>query len=594
MGYLYEIQTEVQHFAEVISEALSVETEIIDENMAVVGSTSYNALDYEARQSYPTEWSNSNAQISKHLFETKRPLVLADPGVNPLCRDCTERNQCYYKAGLYYPILLKGTCYGVISLVAFNEQQRENIMKNSFPFMKFTRKMAEILASKVQELIVKEELSSTNEYLKTIISSVHEGIIACNPEGIITCFNETAEEKLGIESNAALGRQISEIVPESLLSAALKSQRSIYENSVEYHNAEGTAVHLVSNITLVKKEGRLLGAVESFNTDESLFRIAHRLLNADTSASFQRIIGDSLVMREAKGRASAIAKSPSTVLITGESGTGKELFARAIHNASLRSENPFIPVNCSAIPDPLLESELFGYDGGAFTGAKASGKPGIFEMAEKGTIFLDEIGDMPLNLQVKLLRVLQEKAIQHVGGTKAIDIDVRVIAATNQNLMAKIEKGEFREDLFYRLNVIPLVIPSLRERSQDIPALAAFLCDKYAPILNRRITGISEEALRILCGYQWPGNVRELENAIEYAINYTFDGEVITAGSLPDWLSQQTSPPSPLSIEKMSEKEKIKSLLITSGTSLKAKKQIAEILGISLATLYRKIKKYGL
>ena len=299
-------------------------------------------------------------------------------------------------------------------------------------------------------------------------------------------------------------------------------------------------------------------------------------------------------MREAKGRASAIAKSPSTVLITGESGTGKELFARAIHNSSLRSENPFIPVNCSAIPDPLLESELFGYDGGAFTGAKASGKPGIFEMAEKGTIFLDEIGDMPLNLQVKLLRVLQEKAVQHVGGTKNIDIDVRVIAATNQNLMAKIEKGEFRKDLFYRLNVIPLVIPSLRERSQDIPALAAFLCDKYAPILNRRITGISEEALRILCEYQWPGNVRELENAIEYAINYTFDGEVITAGSLPAWLSQQTNPSSPLSIEKMSEREKIKSLLIISGTSLEAKKQIAEILGVSLATLYRKIKKYDL
>ena len=215
-------------------------------------------------------------------------------------------------------------------------------------------------------------------------------------------------------------------------------------------------------------------------------------------------------------------------------------------------------------------------------------------MAEKGTIFLDEIGDMPLNLQVKLLRVLQEKAVQHVGGTKNIDIDVRVIAATNQNLMAKIEKGEFRKDLFYRLNVIPLVIPSLRERSQDIPALAAFLCDKYAPILNRRITGISEEALRILCEYQWPGNVRELENAIEYAINYTFDGEVITAGSLPAWLSQQTNPSSPLSIEKMSEREKIKSLLIISGTSLEAKKQIAEILGVSLATLYRKIKKYDL
>ncbi|SCJ89912.1 Transcriptional regulatory protein ZraR [uncultured Eubacterium sp.] len=588
MSYLEQIQTEVQQFAEVISEALHVETEIVDDSWQVTGAT---CLVFEAPV---MEWNNTNSKITRQVFETKRALLLSDPGQNQLCAECTEKDCCFYKAGLYYPILLRGTCYGMISLVAFNEEQRSNIMDNSYAFMKFTSKMAEILAAKIQELIIREELSSTNEYLKTIISSVHEGIIACNTEGIITCLNETAEKKLGIASDDALGRQIAEVIPGSLLVDALEKKTSIFEKSTEYQSADGSPLHLISNVTLVKKEEKLLGAVESFNTDESLFRIAHRLLRGDDAASFSNIIGQSRVMRDVKSAASAIAKSPSTVLITGESGTGKELFARAIHNASLRSDNPFIPINCGAIPDALLESELFGYEGGSFTGAKASGKPGVFEMAQGGTIFLDEIGDMPLNLQVKVLRVLQEKTVQHIGSAREIPVDVRVIAATNQDLSAKIKTGTFREDLFYRLNVIPMTIPPLRERKEDLPLLIHFLCGKYAQVLNREITGLSEDALDLLYQYDWPGNIRELENAVEYAINYTFDGGLINAASLPRWLSQHTPQTTAGSIEQMSEREKIKSLLQTNGASLEAKRQIAEFLGISLATLYRKIKKYEL
>lgn len=588
MGYLYEMQKEVQQFAEVISEALHVETEIIDENWSVVGATCC------VFQAPVMEWNNTNSMITRHVFETKRALILSDPGKNQLCSQCSEKDRCFYKAGLYYPILLHGDCHGMISLVAFNEAQRRNIMDNSYSFMKFTSKMAEILASKVQELIVREELRNTNEYLNTIISSVHEGIIACNAEGLITCFNATAEEKLGITRTDAIGRSVEEVIPASLLACALRENTSIYEKSIEYQDSGGAPLHLISNATLVQKDGILLGAVESFNTDESLFRIAHRLLQGNDSASFSGIIGDSQVMKKVKAGAAAIAKSPSTVLITGESGTGKELFARAIHNASLRSENPFIPINCGAIPDALLESELFGYEGGAFTGAKASGKAGIFEMADGGTIFLDEIGDMPLSLQVKLLRVLQEKTIQHIGSTREIPVDVRIIAATNQDLAVKIERGTFREDLFYRLNVIPMTIPPLRHRREDIPLLVSFLCSKYAWVLNRKITGISEDALQRLCQYPWPGNVRELENAVEYAINYTFDGEVITAGSLPEWLSPPPQGTLGVSMDKMTEREQIKSLLTAKGRSLESKRVIAEILGISLATLYRKIKKYGL
>ena len=215
-------------------------------------------------------------------------------------------------------------------------------------------------------------------------------------------------------------------------------------------------------------------------------------------------------------------------------------------------------------------------------------------MAEGGTIFLDEIGDMPLNLQVKVLRVLQEKTVQHIGSAKEIPVDVRVIAATNQDLSAKIKAGTFREDLFYRLNVIPLTIPPLRERKEDIPLLVHFLCSKYAQILNREIKGLSKDALDLLYQYDWPGNIRELENAVEYAINYTFDGGIINASSLPRWLSQPMPQTTDTSAEQRSEREKIKSLLQTNGKSLEAKRRIAEFLGISLATLYRKIKKYDL
>lgn len=590
MSYLYEMKAEAQNFAEIISEALHVETEIIDEDWNVVGATS------GVFQDPFREWNEYNSHITRHVFDTRRAMVLSDPGKNQLCKGCLEKNLCFYKAGLYYPILLSDRCYGIISLVAFNEEQKKNITENSYPFMRFTSKMAEILASKIKESIVAEQLNSMNEYLNTIISSVHEGIIACDAQGHITCFNETAEEKLGISSASAAGRPVEEIVPGSLLTEALRDASSIYERSVQYKDQSGKPLHLISNVTLVKKEDMLLGAVESFNTDESLFRIAHRLLQSDGSAAFHNIIGESQALREVKLRASAVAKGPSTVLITGESGTGKELFARAIHNASLRADLPFIPINCSAIPDALLESELFGYEGGAFTGAKASGKPGIFEMAEGGTIFLDEIGDMPLNLQAKLLRVLQERKIQRVGGTKAVPVDVRVIAATHQDLTLKIEKGQFREDLFYRLNVIPITIPPLRKRTEDIPALIRFFCGKYAPVLDRQITGIADDALQILRNYSWPGNVRELENAIEYAINYSLDGSIIRKNSLPGWLSEETDGAGAAVRSKKAweeeEKKMLESMLLSKGKSLDAKKEIAARLNISLATLYRKLKKY--
>ena len=505
MSDLTDIKKEVQQFAEVISEALQVESEIIDENYEVVGNTSF------VFQGDRNDWSDRNSKICRHVFETMRPLVLSDPGKNQLCSDCIERDTCFYKAGLYYPILLEGECRGVISLAAFTASQKQSLLENSYSFMRFTSKMAEILASKIHEKVMQQRLLRANEFLQTTLSAVHEGIIACDAEGIVTCFNDTAQHLLGIPKTQILGTPLADALPNAALLTALAQRKNLAEYHVQYLDQTGNPLHLISHVSLIQQGSSILGGVESFNTDASLFRIAQRLLSNDEATSFSTIIGESEVLQAIKAQAAAVAKSPSTVLITGESGTGKELFARAMHSASLRSDAPFLAVNCGAIPETLLESELFGYESGSFTGASSSGKPGLFEIAQGGTVFLDEIGDMPLALQVKLLRVLQDKTITRIGAVKEIPVDVRIIAATNRNLTEKIAEGSFREDLYYRLNVIPLHIPALRERREDILPLAEAFCGQFG---SRFI--MSAQVQAALVQYKWPGNIRELKNCMEY------------------------------------------------------------------------------
>jgi nitrogen regulation protein NR(I) len=253
------------------------------------------------------------------------------------------------------------------------------------------------------------------------------------------------------------------------------------------------------------------------------------------SAARRRIIGDSMAMQQVFGVIEKVANTPSTVLITGESGTGKELVASALHEGSSRHEHPFIKVNCAAIPKELLESEFFGYEQGAFTGA-VSAKPGRFELADQGTLFLDEIGEIPSEMQVKLLRALQESEFERVGGTKTLKVDVRLVAATNRDLEQEIANGTFREDLYYRLNVVPIRLPPLRERIEDIPPLAHFFLQKYSERLARETTTLSPQAMEALQAYRWPGNIRELENVIERTLLFA-DGEAITLADLPPQLS---------------------------------------------------------
>lgn len=362
---------------------------------------------------------------------------------------------------------------------------------------------------------------------------------------------------------------------------------------------------------LVETSSKLLGFLNHMSSLlesklillESNQRLQHQVEEAmgvvNKNFSFGTMIGSGPALNRLVMKAKQVAPGSSTVLIRGESGTGKELLARAIHSESNRSQFPFVIVNCPSIPENLLESELFGYEGGAFTGANKQGKLGKFELAHQGTIFLDEIGDLPSSLQPKLLRVLQEKTIDRVGGKKPIPIDVRVIAATNKDLETMVKNGSFREDLYYRLNVIPLFVPPLRERREDIPLYFQHFLAKYGEQLNKENLRIDPELIEWLRDYPWPGNVRELENVAEYMVNMSRE-QVVSIRDLPYQLiknrNSEVIQKDGLSLEERVadyEKSLLKNLLIKEST-LEDKKRVAQELKISLATLYRKLDKYGL
>lgn len=317
--------------------------------------------------------------------------------------------------------------------------------------------------------------------------------------------------------------------------------------------------------------------------------------------SFEHILGSSQLIMEAKRLAQFASRGDSSVLLLGESGCGKEVFARTIHYESKRGNHPFIAVNCAAIPDALMESELFGYVEGAFTGAVRGGKPGKFELANGGTIFLDEIGDMSMPLQAKMLRVLQERVVERVGDTKVIPVDVRVIAATNKDLLTLVERGRFRQDLFYRLDVISIKIPPLRERPEDIPAIANGLLQHLNRICGTHVQKIASDVLKIFAHYEWPGNIRELENVLEYALNFVEADEVKVCHLPPRFsqISQRVVPPRSGASSRKTlmeflsefERELIRDALKACGDN---RVLAAKRLGISRSALYKKMAKYSM
>lgn len=497
------------------------------------------------------------------------------------------------------PIKIDDKIIGLIGLIAFTEEQKQTLINKQDSLLNFTRKMAFLLASKVIEV----EISDTH---KIVLESIREGIISVDNEGIITSCNLMAERLIAMPKDILLGKNLKEIWPDSPVMDVIHTGKGYSDNEEIYSTFNGKQMHFITTVSPLyfniesnsyPSKNKCRGAVISFRDIYDVRKMVYDMTEKKLSSSLDELLGNSKQIRELKETAGIIANGKSTILITGESGTGKSLLAKAIHFASPRKDAPFISVNCGAIPENLIESEIFGYEDGAFTGAKKSGKPGKFELADKGTIFLDEIGDLPLHLQVKLLHVLQNQKLSRVGATREITVDVRIIAATNRNLEQMVIDREFREDLYFRLNVIPLHIPPLRVRKEDILILLENALNKYCILLNKQIEGFQTNTLQLLLSYSWRGNVRELENIVEYAVNME-NTNIITVDSLPPRFKPEHKKQSgilPLEVLRREfEKKIILDYLKKVGYSVEEKRKVATLLGISESTLYRKIKELNI
>ena len=434
-----------------------------------------------------------------------------------------------------------------------------------------------------------------DRHYATILDSIEDGVFTVDKEMRIMSFNSAAEKITGISRKEAIGRECFEVLRANicetgcLLNETIKSKRPIMNMPVCIMRADNKQLPIsVSTTVLRDSNGRIIGGVETFRD----LSVVHELRKAlDGRHSFEDIVSKNEKMNKLFAILPQIAESNSTVLIEGDSGTGKELFAKALHNQSRKRNGPFEAINCGALPDTLCDSELFGHKAGAFTDAKKD-KPGRFAMAQNGTLLLDEIGDISEATQIRLLRVLEDKVYEPLGGTKKVSTNARVIAATHRNLKTLVKEGKFREDLYFRINVIKLSLPPLSERKEDIPLLVNHFIDRFNDLNGRNILGLSQEAMASLMFHDWPGNVRELENAIEHAF-VLCKGDLIGLACLPDHLSPGKDAmiiPAGLTLRD-AEKRTIEQALERNQWR---KVATARELGIDKNTLRRKIKRLGI
>ncbi|AEE92648.1 PAS modulated sigma54 specific transcriptional regulator, Fis family [Tepidanaerobacter acetatoxydans Re1] len=586
---LENLEKELQEIAEAIMSVTGLDVTILDGSLKrIAGTGKY----YEKIGKYVAKNS-----VFEKCIKTGKQYVITEPRTCEECVNCSGKQNCREEAEVCYPIESDSGIAGVIGMIAFSPEQKEAFIKNRLNYMNFVSRMSKLIASSIKEKILHQELQYKSIELKTIIDSVDEGIIAIGDDRKILCINNWTCRMFDINAEDVVGEDIDEILPGNGITKILKTNNEIKDQE-EIINVNGKSHRFLLSAKPIIFKHKAAGVVASLKDFNKLRRSIFKISENPETFTFDKILGSSPAFTMVKEQARQIASQDITVLLLGESGTGKELFARAIHHESLRRHEIFLPINCGAIPDSLIESELFGYEKGTFTGANPKGKVGKFESANGGTIFLDEIGDLPLHMQVKILRVLQEKEIYRVGGVLPIKVDVRIIAATNKDLQAMVQRGEFREDLFYRLNVVPIKIPPLREHPEDILELAKAFFRRYTKIYHKNLKGISKEAKKILLNYTYPGNVRELENLIEYGIIFEksefLEGKTILkkigVGNTPD--TAETG-----GLKEMVaryEKQIIEDLMRHYGETTEAKQKIAKKLNISTATLYRKLRELDL
>lgn len=583
---LLDIKEHVKKYASAISSLINVDVGIVDKNMVrVTGTGLYKNI----------EGVYALGSVYKNSLETGKTNIIENPRQHNLCTECLDKNKCREKLEIATPIYCRDEIVGVIGLVCFSDEQKKKILSDIDSYLSFTKQIAEFIGIKFyeyQENLMQKDREST---LNTIIDNISKGVIISDCNDTIIKINNIASAKLKLKSDV-LGKTMK-----------LVSQNDYLMNEEVFNMViENEEYNVAGKIIPLKSFNKTRSNAFVFEDVKKISRNILEMTSSDNMITLENIYGTSAATQSLKENIQKIANTNSTVLITGESGTGKELVARSLHSHGNRRNKPFVVINCSAIPDTLLESELFGYVKGAFTGANQNGRMGKFELANTGVIFLDEIGDMPLYLQAKILRVIQEKKIERIGSNKSIELDIKIIAATNVDLEKKIMEQKFRGDLYYRLNVIPIKLLPLRERKEDIIPIINSLIDKYNRLSDKYVHSIDEDVKKALINYEWPGNVRELENVMELMISMSGSNGVISSDLLPDNILHHSdsalSSVEELIFNNKSELEgfeKIEKVYIEKslekyGDDTESKKYIADKMNIGLTTLYRKMKKYDI
>lgn len=572
---LQKIKDDVDRHAEIMSKITKVDVEIVDKQMNLI-SGKFNRYAYTKE-----DGTVFLGCVYQEVIDTGEKQIIMNPGKHPLCKKCAQKDICEEKFEMSAPIKLKDQVIGVIGFVCYTDEQLQYIQSNLDLFMDFLDQMTALIALKASQMHENIHMQGVMDLMNAIVDRIDDGVMIFDNTNKVFKINSVTREilKLGKmpieEINIELKKTDEHVMGiDEYIVKVLGNEYYLIGSYYEFHSDIFNSAFIFKDVNTIKASARqLVTSYEKIGVD--------------------RLLGRSQPINKLKEKIKQVASTTSSVMIAGESGTGKELVARALHEESKRYNQPFVAINCGAIPENLLESELFGYVKGAFTGADPRGKMGKFELAHKGTLFLDEIGDMPLHIQVKLLRVLEERKIVKLGENKPIDIDVRVVAATNKNLEELIVEGTFREDLFYRLNVIPVFTIALRKREGDVKLLADYFINRYAGIFKKKINTIEPSFWEYLEKYDWPGNVRELQNTMEYVINLIKSGEILNESILPDKIKNKEALvlDHDFNLEVM-EREYIMKALDKYGNDGPSKKIVAEKLGIGIATLYRKMKKY--
>lgn len=583
---LIEIEEHIKKYIKVITTVINVDVGVVDKNMKRVSGTSrYN----------DTVGERVRGNVFKKTIETGETSIIENPRTHDLCQICADKELCKETLEIATPIYCNGEIEGVLGLLCFNEEQKNKILLDVESYLDFTKQIAEFIGMKFKEYRESLLQKEREETLNQLLNNMTKGVILSDVDGNITSINQIGIKKLKLSFNPE-GKKMQLISQNDYI-----MNEEIFKLIIgkKEYNVTGKKVPMVSF-----SQKKINGFI--FDDIQKISKNIVEVSNQYNRITLDDIHGTSQSIQSLKEYIKTVANSNSTVLITGESGTGKELIARSLHSSGNRKDKPLIVINCSAIPDSLLESELFGYVKGAFTGADNNGHMGKFELANGGVIFLDEIGDMPLYLQAKILRVIQEKKIERIGSNKSIDLDIKIIAATNADLRQKIKEKKFREDLFYRLNVIPIQTCPLRERREDIEPIVKKLIEKYSVISGKKEIDIDEKAMKVLLDYDWPGNVRELENVIELIMNTCGEADRVTVSMLPENIKLSKNKNIILEeIKKESfeiledefceiEKNYIIKGLEKYGNSTEGKKILCEKMNIGLTTLYRKLKKFNI